>query len=310
MQPTPLVPEPPRQDAGYLVVLAPAGLRGWVEDAEQRGRIDASHREQIAQWQTMLGLEGWWRYRGVDREAVARAVDIDEAATAAIKEMIANSIATLRRMAHEDPSLTAEERTVYDEMRVQHGEAGWDVADPRAFFAAQADQVEAEHQGWIPAPGRHTSGRNPEAEALLADLLGPDAPLIWSLPDFDADLVPELAMARAVLAACRDVACREIVRIARPASADRERLLGYDVLPWDGSRMSALRDCLLTPCWHPPEDEALPYLRSIVAELNEHLLFPTAEAAARFAAWYRAQPWAETASLENPFQPVAVERTV
>jgi hypothetical protein len=302
------LPEPAPQTAGYLVVFAPAPTWRSLGEGHTTPYGEPEYARQLAGWHDLLGLTSGWRYRGVDRQIVERALDIDARTPEVLRVMHEESTARLKRAVEHFPGGTEEERKEAAEILSFVRSAGVEIPDERAYLLHFARTTEAQWPEWIPEAGRHASGPDPEAQGLLADLLGPDPGMAWHVPEgYDSDLAPELEMARQVLAACHTASEREIIRIARRGQIARGPVLGYDVAEW-GSRMSAVRDCIVAPRWHPPDDDALPHLRQVVALLNEHLLFPSLETAEAYAAWYRAQPWGETAvEDENPFQPIAVE---
>lgn len=70
-------------------------------------------------------------------------------------------------------------------------------------------------------------------------------------------------------------------------------ILGFDIGYWGGGNFSILCDAALWPTWHPAALESIPELSRHLAELNQHALFPTVEAASAFTAWYVGQDWAE-----------------
>lgn len=98
--------------------------------------------------------------------------------------------------------------------------------------------------------------------------------------------------AATVLAALSRADAYEIVELCAPPESPLQPL-GFDVGYWGGGNFSILCDAALWPIWHPAEPAALPELARQLTELNQHGLFPTAEAANAVAAWYSSQHWAE-----------------
>lgn len=93
----------------------------------------------------------------------------------------------------------------------------------------------------------------------------------------------------------------EIIGIRRDTFLNNPGTLGFDVGYWGGDHFSLIADTIVTPQWHPPDFEDSAELASQLSGLNEHLLFPTASAAAEFKAYYKSKSWAETEDKEGEF---------
>lgn len=304
-QDEPSADAPEQQVAGYLVVYTPKGLIRHMAAHRSHGAADPRYEVHLVRSHAALGLADAWRYRGVERDAVQRAVDLSEELVAEEAEVLELHLESLRQRARGELELTPEQEQACEEA-VRYFEAeGPEFPDGDDRYAVLADCWQEYQRDVGTPPGRHAFGSDPEAQTLMADLLA--RPGHWIFPDFDPDLLPDLEMARAVHAACRQPEEREIVRIARPEHVKPHTLLGYDVGTWEECRVSAVRDCLIRPWRHPPPEEALEPLRKIAAVLNEHMLFGSLSDAQAFAAWYREQTWAEDASDEASFEPIAVE---
>ena len=101
-----------------------------------------------------------------------------------------------------------------------------------------------------------------------------------SAPDDDsADLLLSVNDARQVLESARGVERLEVIAVRRRHFVRRSSVVGFDVGYWGGDHYSILCDSIVTPTWHPPQPEDFETLASLLSSLNEHLLFPTEEAA-------------------------------
>jgi hypothetical protein len=158
------------------------------------------------------------------------------------------------------------------------------------------------------------------AERLMLERLGEDPTTThWDVRFVNPCVIPDLAIALEVLAATEDSDRWEVIRVVRipeesrdaaataAAEATETHTLGFDVGYWGGS-FSLLSDTMTCPRWHPAPPEHLADLRTYAETLNTHVLFPTAEAARRFRAWYRAQPWAETEAWVGEYVIARIDR--
>jgi hypothetical protein len=66
--------------------------------------------------------------------------------------------------------------------------------------------------------------------------------------------------------------------------------IGFDI---GDDEFSILADIAVTPRWYPPHPDDFASVAARLSVLNEHLLFPTAEKADDFLAFYRSRRWAE-----------------
>ena len=127
-----------------------------------------------------------------------------------------------------------------------------------------------------------------QARALLLSFLGPED----NTTPYPRAFLSDRRDAASVRAALSRPDAYEIIELCTSPESPLE-LLGFDVGYWGGGNYSILCDAVLWPIWHPAEPAAAPELARHVAELNEYGLFPTADAARAFVAWYSSQDWAE-----------------
>lgn len=143
------------------------------------------------------------------------------------------------------------------------------------------------------------------AEHLMVERLGENPLTYWDVRFVSPSVIPDLVLAREVLAATDGPERREVIRVVRVPDdlAEDHRgehaetavpgTLGFEV-GWWGGPFSLISDTMLYPRWHPAPDDAWPTLRDHAAALNEHMLFPSAAAARAFRTWYQDQAWAES----------------
>jgi hypothetical protein len=148
---------------------------------------------------------------------------------------------------------------------------------------------------------------NARAERLLYDRLGPDPHLKWNVEFIDSHLVPDVGLAREVLAVVEQPEDYEIVRVLRLDDTLGPETLGFDVAQWGGSSFSLILDTMLAPQWHPAPDQDVPALVPYARQLNGHMLFSTAREARAFHDWYVLQPWAETEGYSGAFAVTRVD---
>lgn len=157
--------------------------------------------------------------------------------------------------------------------------------------------------------GPDRTGADLRAAGRLFELYGPDPTLRWSQPPwFDPDLIDDPVRAREILALTDDPAEHEVAYVVRGTDTPDARTLGFDVGYWGSDHFSLIADALVTPGWHPAPLEVLDVLAVWAARLNSMLLFTTAEAAAEYRAWYRAQNWAEQETAPGQFQIIRVDQ--
>jgi len=128
------------------------------------------------------------------------------------------------------------------------------------------------------------------AEALGVEGVGvPDEPWLidgpWLLPDIDCALRVRSSLERP--------AEYELIEVALYRSRTNAPSLGFDVGYWASGNFSIVCDTAVWPIWHAPPIEALGALRDPLGILNDAVLFPDVESAARFRDVYRAERWAE-----------------
>ena len=141
--------------------------------------------------------------------------------------------------------------------------------------------------GWQGSDAKYDDAEA-QARALLLSFLGPED----TTTPYPRAFLSDRQEAATVRAALSRPDTYEIIELCTPPESPLE-LLGFDVGYWGGGNFSILCDAALWPIWHPAEPAATPELARHLAELNEYGLFPTADAARAFAAWYSSQDWAE-----------------
>jgi hypothetical protein len=122
----------------------------------------------------------------------------------------------------------------------------------------------------------------------------------------DEDLLAEEWQATEVFSMLDDTNQHELLYVCRREFPALDGLLGYDIGYWGGDHFSLIADSFVTPRWHPPQPDIFNVLADQLRDLNAHVLFPTAESAAKFRAWYRGQYWAETESFPDEFEIIQV----
>ena len=157
------------------------------------------------------------------------------------------------------------------------------------------------------------------AEHLMTERLGENPTTYWQVRFVSASVIPDHDLAHEVLSLTDEPEEREVIHLTRiddgsdeasgpgPIEAQARPFLGFDVGFWGGP-FSLISDTMVYPRWHPGTDEALPVLRQHAAVLNEHMLFPTVEAATAFRSWYRTQAWAESEGDEGDFCIARIDR--
>jgi hypothetical protein len=150
---------------------------------------------------------------------------------------------------------------------------------------------------------------NAVARWRIWELYGPDPTVYWTQPPwFDADLLPELDIAREILSLADDGRDRELVHVSRGALTISGTTLGFDVGYWGSGHFSIIADALLMPQWHGCPEKDLESLTPWGCSLNGNMLFPTAALASRYRDWYVYQPWAEEESEPGEFQVIRVDQ--
>jgi hypothetical protein len=124
------------------------------------------------------------------------------------------------------------------------------------------------------------------------------------LADTNGDLLSTLEQVQQVLALAPSLDLLEAVAVRRNSFITGPSVLGFDVGYWGGDHYSIVCDSVVTPTWHPPQPDDFQLLASLLGSLNEHLLFPTADAAITFRSRYTQFPWAETESYPGEFEVV------
>lgn len=126
------------------------------------------------------------------------------------------------------------------------------------------------------------------ARALLVTCLGPEA----QATPYPRAFLGDRGDAASVRAELSRPDRYELVELCSGSDSPAE-ILGFDIGYWGGGNFSILCDAALWPTWHPVTLEAIPELSRHLAELNQHALFPTVEAANAYTVWYLGQNWAE-----------------
>ena len=114
--------------------------------------------------------------------------------------------------------------------------------------------------------------------------------------DYDNNLIERLVDAREIFRLLECPPQWEIIEVRRDDFAVGPATLGFDIGSWSGA-YSIIADTIVTPSWHPPPTEDYAEVARQFSSLNQHLLFPRPEDAARFRAYYRSKSWAERPSV-------------
>ncbi len=139
-------------------------------------------------------------------------------------------------------------------------------------------------------------GRLPErakeimaASELIWNRLGSEYP-DWN---FDADLVPDLTLAREVKALTKAPTAWEIIAVSRTFDdGASESSLGFDVAQWGGDHLSIVRESMLGPRHFGSSIDSLPELVPFAERLNATMLFDDVQDALAFRSWSLRQDWA------------------
>jgi hypothetical protein len=132
--------------------------------------------------------------------------------------------------------------------------------------------------------------------------------ILSSLPDEaeTAHLLPSFDLALEVYARLDSPDHYEIVHLSRKELSSNQSTLGFDVGYWGGDHFSILADAAVVPTWHPPDPDSFLILRDALGTLNASFLFPSAEAARMYRAFYLTQAWAESEFYSGEFVIVRV----
>lgn len=301
---------PPEQTEGYLVVLTPAGMRRHLGDPKlPRGEDPVEYGRLVTQWHADLGRDDLWSYRGVGRNVVGRSTEWGEQQRGEYRDAMAAFGEDLNRLATApsdlDPARRAELAALFASTRSAHAAEGREFEDVAAWarwMAAQAFGLPA-----IPWPTEAEVAELADMRAsrlMLARL--PELPEAWWNCGIDTDLIPDLSLAREILAACDTPSDRELIYVRRAAPSRSRGSLGFDVAQWGGSHVSLIRDCLVAPQWAPPPQANVPGLRAHVARLNRHVLFDHPADAVAFRTWYLGHEWAEPTDDPDEFPVIEV----
>lgn len=125
--------------------------------------------------------------------------------------------------------------------------------------------------------------------------------------DYDNNLIERITDAREIfgLLECPDQ--WEIIEVRREDFAAGPATLGFDLGPWSGA-YSLIADTIVDFAWHPaPARDYAEVARQLVS-LNENLLFPRPQDAARFLAYHRSKSWAEKEGREGEFCIIQVDQ--
>lgn len=157
--------------------------------------------------------------------------------------------------------------------------------------------------------GPSRTGADLRAARRMLELYGPDPTVSWKQPPwFDPDLIDDPVHAREILALTDDPREHELAYVVRGTASPDARTLGFDVGYWGSDHFSLIADVFVMPQWHPAPLTVLDVLAVWAARLNSRLLFTTAQAAAEYREWYRAQDWAEQEAAPDQFQIIRVDQ--
>jgi hypothetical protein len=85
----------------------------------------------------------------------------------------------------------------------------------------------------------------------------------------------------------------ELIEIRRNHYSVNPRTLGFDIGYWGSDSFSLIADTIITPKWHPANEEDYNELKERYKKLNENLLFKTPKEAEEFKYYYKSKEWAE-----------------
>ena len=142
---------------------------------------------------------------------------------------------------------------------------------------------------------------NKEARERLYEILDK------SDEDYDSNLIKRLTDAREIFSLLEGPQQWEIIEVRREDFAVSTATLGFDVGPWSGV-YSLIADTIVDFAWHPPPASDYAEVARQLASLNQHLLFPQPEDAARFLAYYRSKSWAEKEGRKEEFCIIQVDQ--
>lgn len=125
--------------------------------------------------------------------------------------------------------------------------------------------------------------------------------------DYDNNLIERLPDAREIFSLLECPDQWEIIEVRREDFAVGPATLGFDVGPWSGV-YSLIADTIVVFAWHPPPASDYAEVARQLASLNQYLLFPQPEDAARFLAYYRSKSWAEKEGHEGEFCIIQVDQ--
>jgi hypothetical protein len=120
------------------------------------------------------------------------------------------------------------------------------------------------------------------------------------------DVIDTLALASYLLNLVPTRTLSEVIYVETGRFSETHKTLGFDAGYWGGDHFSLIADVAITPRWHPPPPDAFALIAERLKPLNDYMLFPTANEAASFVQFYRAQDWAETEFQEGEFAIIRV----
>jgi len=123
---------------------------------------------------------------------------------------------------------------------------------------------------------------------------------------YESDLLPTAELAHELHALLDRPSDYEVVALSRNPTIRVTSAFGFDIGYWSGDHFSLICDVAIMPRWHAPPPEEFKVIAARLRELNDHVLFPNREAAARFLAYYRGQAWAETECEPGEFAIIEV----
>jgi hypothetical protein len=207
------------------------------------------------------------------------------------------------RLKHYNPSLVSVEHANEIENEVKEMRRAFAAFPPENYRGTGRYPLEAA-PAWFVEVMKQDEGMdiqgNKEARGRFDEILDK------SEDDYDNCLIECLADAREIFGLLECPQQWEIIEVRRDDFAVGPTTLGFDVGSWSGA-YSILADTIVTPEWHPPPPEDYAEVARQLSSLNQHLLFPRPEDAARFRTYYRSKSWAEGQGREDPFCIIQVD---
>lgn len=153
--------------------------------------------------------------------------------------------------------------------------------------------------------------RNPQglqaARMLFRDFQAGDRHEQGKVGDADNDLLDSPVKAQQVYQLLDSDSEYEICLLRRDAFAVNSQTLGFDIGYWGGDHFSLIADSYVVPAWRPPPPQEADTLADRLADLNQHLLFASADEAAGFRDFYRSCGWAERERYPGEFEIIQID---